>query len=100
MSETAIERAACRQILAKFGVGSVKLTLRSTGYPDRLFWIPGGMPLLVEFKRPGERPRPKQEHVIAELRRLGYDVVICDSADCAVRAVRNAVARAAMRGKK
>lgn len=88
MLERQIETAACRKILAVFGIRSVKLELkRDTGYPDRLFWVPGGKPLMIEFKRPGEKPTPKQEYIHEMLRQLGYMVVVCCSVVEATRAV-------------
>lgn len=50
-----------------------------TGWPDLEVYIPGGRPFLLETKKPGERPDPKQEHVMGELRELGYDVDWCDN---------------------
>ena len=45
------------------GVPSIKLNLKGNrGWPDREFWIPGGRPLLIEFKLPGEEPDPLQAH--------------------------------------
>jgi len=41
-----------------FGVG-----IRS-GWPDVLFLIPGGRPLFIEFKKPGGKVKPVQEHKI------------------------------------
>jgi hypothetical protein len=87
-NEAQIEQIACSRILNKFGITSVKLTpTQSTGYPDRIFWLPGGKPLMIEFKRPGEKLRAKQEHVIGQLRTLGYDVKICVSPKQAVDTV-------------
>jgi hypothetical protein len=58
-------------------------------WPDRLFFIPGGRPLLIEFKKPGKVPTPKQAHRIKELRELGYDVEVCDSKEQGVEAIRS-----------
>lgn len=92
--ETQIEQQACRQILLKHGIKSIKLTpTQATGYPDRLFFIPGGKPLLIEFKRPGEAPRPKQRHIIQWLKKLGYQVAVCDSVESATMVVRRIITR-------
>ena len=61
--------------------GSKLKIVGDDGYPDRLFWIPGGRPLLIEFKRPGEEPRPKQVYVHNMLRKLGYLVEVCDNVE-------------------
>ena len=88
MKESRIEQMACKQILEKFNVISVKLTpAQSTGYPDRLFWLPGGKPLLIEFKRPNEQLSPKQSHINLGLKMLGYQVEVCRSAAQAVAVV-------------
>jgi hypothetical protein len=36
------------------------------------------VPLLLEFKRPGEKTDPIQDHIIGRLRRLGYRVEVVD----------------------
>lgn len=59
---------------------AIKLELRTdAGWPDRLFLIPGGRPLFIEFKRQGEVPRPLQSYRLRELRDLGYDAVWADN---------------------
>ena len=57
------------------------------GYPDRIFFIPGGRPLLIEFKSRGKKPRPLQEHRINTLLNLGYDVEVHDDAAKAARSI-------------
>src|SRR5690606_12126863 len=42
--------------------------------PDHLYWLPGGKPFLIEYKRPGEEPREAQADKIKELKGLGYCV--------------------------
>lgn len=77
------------------GVPSTKLTTPTdTGWPDRIFWIFGGRPLLVEFKAPGEEPEPKQVYIINELIRLGYDVEVHDNADEAIKSITEKMAAA------
>lgn len=86
--ESRIERNAVRLIYEKLGIKGSKLrTPGDAGYPDRIFWIPGGRPLLVEFKRPREEPDPLQEIRHDELRDLGYNVVVCDNPVDALRHV-------------
>ena len=62
-----------------------------TGYPDRMFLIPGGRPLLIEFKLPGEEPRAKQGHIHGVLKELGYNVQVHDDYDEAMKAIEEAV---------
>lgn len=54
-------------------------TRANAGVPDRVFWPPGGRPLVVEFKREGEKPEPLQAGIIAALTRSGYTVVVVAS---------------------
>jgi hypothetical protein len=53
--------------------------LGEAGFPDDVIWLPGGVPLLLEFKRPGEKTDPIQDHIIGRLRRLGYRVEVVDN---------------------
>ena len=93
MRESKIERDAVDLVWKHLGiVGSKLVTPGDTGYPDRIFWLPGGKPLLIEFKRPGEEPEPKQEYIHAQLRKLGYQVEVHDNAIRAFQAIIEAVA--------
>src|SRR5208283_1561851 len=86
--ETSVERRVARDALTLYGVVSFKLTLRhDAGWPDRLFLVPGGRPLFIEFKRPGEPPNPLQAHRIETLSGLGYDVEVRDDYDAALAAI-------------
>lgn len=72
--------------------GSKLVTPGDTGFPDLLFWIPGGCPFLIEVKRPGEEARVKQAYVHNYLRELGYQVEVHDDPISAFQAVIDAVA--------
>jgi hypothetical protein len=50
-------------------------------------------PLWLEFKRPGEVPRPLQENRLAILTGLGYSATWVDSYDDAMEKIRAALAR-------
>lgn len=68
----------------------VKFVLKFTptaqaGWPDRIALIPGGSPVFMEFKRPGEKPRPLQYRRLRQLRDLGYAAEWFDNADDAIR---------------
>jgi hypothetical protein len=79
--ERSVERRFT-QLLDDRGLEHVKFTPWSrTGRPDRLVLLPGGRPVFVELKRPGEVPRPKQDYEISKLRQLGYQVIVEDDAD-------------------
>ena len=63
------------------GWRSVKLDNAARGWPDRLFLGPNSMSLLVEFKRPGQQPRPQQAAMHIRLRELGHPVSVVDNFD-------------------
>ena len=89
MLEKRIETNTCERVLHELGVASAKLaTPGRRGIPDRIFWLPGGIPLMIEFKRPGEEPRPLQSHIHALLKQLGYLVEVHDNEDEAFESVR------------
>jgi hypothetical protein len=73
--ESAIE-AACVKYASKRGCLSVKLQGGTTGTPDRLFLLPGGQPLLVEFKQLTGRLSPRQMLVFDQYGALGHIVLI------------------------
>lgn len=88
--EKALERRVCDKALARLGVPSVKLeppTGSETGWPDRLFFIPGGRAFLLEFKEVGYEPEPKQEYIHGMLEELGYDVAWTDDEEAALEAI-------------
>ena len=93
LGESKIERAACRLIWTHLGIkGSKLVTPGDTGYPDRIFWVPGGKPVMIEFKRPGELPTPKQLYIHNQLRALGYTVEVHSNEIRAFQAIIDAVA--------
>lgn len=86
--ETAIERAVVHKAAKELGVFSTKMgTTGSTGWPDRIFFIPGGRPLMIEFKRPGGKMTEKQKWVHERLRWLGYDVEVHDDTTKALQTI-------------
>lgn len=88
--EVTIENHACRRIFEELGVTNIKLTPKGRiGYPDRLFWVRGGRPTLIEFKKVGEKPKPFQKKIHADLRKLGYNVYWTDSVQEAFDIVKN-----------
>jgi len=92
MSEVSIEEKACSLIYEHLGIKGSKLKVKGeSGYPDRIFWLPGGKPFLIEFKKPGEEPRPSQIRIHDYLRSLGYKVEVHDNAIDALEATIKAV---------
>jgi hypothetical protein len=80
-------------------VGSKLKVLGDTSWPDRIFWLPGGKPLLIEFKRPGYDPQPKQSDTHESLKDLGYDIQVHDNAADAFQAIITAVAPSCVSAK-
>ena len=68
------------------GVRFIKLnTAGRSGWPDREFFVPGGRPLLIEFKRPDDGKLSRQQSDnIAYLKRMGYDVHVIDEVACGI----------------
>jgi hypothetical protein len=67
-------------------VVAIKLSMLR-GWPDRLFLWQGRGVLFVEFKQPGEKPRPLQKHIHKIIESLGFKVQIHDDIDRAVEAI-------------
>ena len=84
-TEAGIEHKVVHDAAKDLDVQSTKMgTAYSIGWPDRLFFIPGGRPLMIEFKRPGGKVSARQAHIHAELRKAGYAVSIHDDVDDAL----------------
>lgn len=75
-------------------------TAYERSWPDRMFLVPGGRPLFIEFKRPGKEPTAKQAHRIQELRELGYDVQVCDNKEEGIEIVRSRLEAARIHAPK
>jgi len=79
MLETQLE-AKFRGAVKKIGGQAMKFTSPgNAGVPDRLILLPGGSICFAELKRPGEKLRPLQAHVIKHLQSLGFQVYVIDS---------------------
>jgi hypothetical protein len=75
--ESALE-ARCVKWARFQGVVVAKLT-QLDGVPDRVFFTPGGRPLIVEFKATGEVTEELQSWYLRTLKSAGYRAVWCDS---------------------
>lgn len=78
--EKHIEKACVRHAIER-GWTHVKLDKAKRDWPDQLFLGPGAAVWLVEFKRPGEKPRPGQERIHRLLADLGHHVDVIDDVD-------------------
>lgn len=87
-----LEQGTRDDALRLYGVNSIKMNLRgNVGWPDVLFWIPGGIPLIIEFKLPGEEPDPIQYARHIFLLHQGYALEVHTDKSEALEAIRKAV---------
>jgi hypothetical protein len=101
MLEKTVERSVCRRALHELGVANIKLAAQGqTSWPDRLFLIPGGKPLLIEFKKVSEEPRPDQLQCHTILRMLGYNVEVHDDEHAAMLSIRKALDAARLSARR
>jgi hypothetical protein len=85
--ESDVEKKVCKHA-DELGIMHIKINIRGRrGWPDREFLIPGGKPLFIEFKRPGEKVEPIQEFIHGQLRDAGYNVLVVDNATCGIAAL-------------
>ena len=79
--EDAIERACVA--LAENALGGLTRKLdkgpNAKGWLDRAMWLPGGLHIIVEFKRPGEYLTDFQEARMDKLESLGHTVYVIRS---------------------
>lgn len=84
VSELYIEQKVC-EWARKQGWKAPKLASpENTGFPDRTFLLPKGRVVFIEFKKPGEKPTPKQVWWHNELKKLGQEVYVCDDINDAI----------------
>lgn len=75
--ESALESTAVRWARDR-GIVVAKLT-ELVGVPDRIFFVPGGKPLIIEFKARRNEPSETQAWYLDTLRAAGYDAHSCDT---------------------
>lgn len=92
--EVDLEEWVCSRALTLYAVPSVKLNLRgSNGWPDRMYLVPGGEPLFIEFKNDGQKEAQEKLQILrqAQLLHRGYNAQIHDNRQEALDAIRQAV---------
>jgi hypothetical protein len=95
--ESNLEHRVCRWA-KKRRIENIKLNLQGRrNWPDRCFFILGGKPALIEFKRLGKKPRPAQAYILRTLKGLGYDVCVAETFAEAIAWLEDCVARALQR---
>lgn len=60
----------------------------SKGQLDHAYWLPNRH-FIVEFKLPGEHPKPKQQKRIDRLRKLGVEVHVIDTYEYFMKILNN-----------
>ncbi len=81
MNEKFLEQKLIKRAAAKGG-WALKLSSPGTsGVPDRLLLMPGGIAAFVEVKAPGQKPRTLQLAQMKKLKQLGFPVFVLDDAD-------------------
>jgi len=73
-------KAHCVKYARALGIQVAKLT-ECVGIPDSIFFVPGGRPIVPEFKDPGGDglPSPAQVWHLIKLREQGYDAPLLAS---------------------
>lgn len=65
-------------------------TFGHNSWPDRHFFMPRGVSLMVEFKKPEENPTPLQAKLHRRLRKLGHEVYVCKTVEEFARLLKKA----------
>jgi len=81
--EKDVEQALIRAVRKSGGVCWKLVCPGVDGVPDRLCLWPHGEVAFAEVKKPGGKPRPLQVRRIAQLRSMGFRVVVIDSPESA-----------------
>ena len=81
MREKQIEQKLVRAVNARGGVCPKLVCPGMDGMPDRIVLLPHGRIGFVEVKAPGRRPRALQLRRHEQLRALGFQVYVLDSAE-------------------
>lgn len=86
-SEKVFERTFSKYVDDKGGIAVKLLSQFVNGLPDRMYLLPGGRALFIEFKSTGKKPTRIQEHIIGRIRKLGFTVLVVDSPEAYKNAV-------------
>ena len=78
-SEKVFERELSKFAEESGGMAVKLLSQFIKGLPDRVFLLPGGVVVFVEFKSTGKRPTKIQNYIHLKLRVLGFPVYVVDS---------------------
>lgn len=79
MLEGRIEKTLRRKVKERGGECLKFVSPGTSGVPDRIIFLPGGVIRLAETKAPGRKPRAVQSAVHRRLAELGVQVAVIDS---------------------
>lgn len=77
--EKATERYLNQEVKKRRGMSIKLLSMLYNGLPDRMVLMPGGKIFFAEIKSEGRKTTMIQNHVHAQLRKLGFHVYIIDT---------------------
>lgn len=80
-SEKVFERELSKFVEESGGMAVKLLSQFIKGLPDRMFLLPGGVVVFVEFKSTGKKPTKIQSYIHAKIRALGFLVYVVDSVE-------------------
>lgn len=85
--EEKIEKAFCKKLFEIYDLEAYKFNVKK-GSPDRIMFLPQGITLFIEFKRPGGQTNWHQDEFISGLREKQHTVAICDNVENALNFVK------------
>lgn len=80
-SEKVFERELSKFVEESGGMAVKLLSQFIKGLPDRMFLLPGGFVVFVEFKSTGKKPTKIQEYIHKRIQALGFQVLVVDSVE-------------------
>lgn len=80
-SEKVFERELSKFVEERGGMAVKLLSQFIKGLPDRMFLLPGGVVVFVEFKSTGKKPTKIQEYIHKRIQALGFPVLVVDSVE-------------------
>lgn len=80
-SEKVFERELSKYVDDTGGMAVKLLSQFIKGLPDRMFLLPGGVVVFVEFKSTGKKPTKIQSYIHAKMQALGFLVYVVDSVE-------------------
>lgn len=80
-SEKVFERTMSKYVESRGGVAVKLLSQFMNGLPDRMYLLPGGTAIFVEFKSTGCKPRPIQRVILHRIAALDFNVRVVSNPD-------------------